>query len=156
MSGLRFDSVAKLPPAARQKIYDKLRQDAIAERQRQEEIARHQKLKFRSTKEQSRYAALVAAQEDGFIFDLRIREEITLKDGYTTPEGERVRPVRYIAVFSYKTDNILQADRGRASAEDLRYWGSLYLGAKVIEATREPSGAVYTDLRSMGWEIRVI
>ena len=36
------------------------------------------------------------------IGDLKLQPEFTLQEAYTTPDGERVRAIRYRADFSYK------------------------------------------------------
>ena len=39
--------------------------------------------------------------KSGEIFDLRLQHNVTLQEGYTTPDGERIRPIVYKAEFSY-------------------------------------------------------
>ena len=60
------------------------------------------KLKFDSRKEARRYDALVVLQSRGEITDLRVQPEFTLIEAYTTPDGDRVRAMRYRADFSYR------------------------------------------------------
>lgn len=60
------------------------------------------KLKFDSKKEARRYDALVMLLRRGEISDLRVQPEFTLIEAYTTPDGERVRAMRYRADFSYR------------------------------------------------------
>lgn len=39
--------------------------------------------------------------EAGVIRELKLQEEFTLQNAYTTPNGERVRAIRYRADFTY-------------------------------------------------------
>lgn len=57
---------------------------------------------FDSQKEAARYDALMLLLAAGEIKDLRLQPEFTLQEAFTTPQGERVRAVRYRADFSYK------------------------------------------------------
>ena len=65
------------------------------------------KLKFDSKKEARRYDVLVLLLRSGLISDLKIQPEFTLIEAYTTPEGERVRALRYRADFSYRQEGVL-------------------------------------------------
>lgn len=65
------------------------------------EKAERGKLKFDSKKEARRYDALVVLLAAGEISDLRIQPEFTLIEAFTSPDGERVRALRYRADFSY-------------------------------------------------------
>lgn len=71
------------------------------------------KLKFDSKKEARRYDALVMLLRRGEISDLRVQPEFTLIEAYTTPDGERVRAMRYRADFSYRR-------RGELIVEDVK------------------------------------
>lgn len=65
------------------------------------------KIRFDSKKEARRYDALVVMLRCGEITDLRIQPEFTLIEAYTTPEGERIRAMRYRADFSYRKNGEL-------------------------------------------------
>lgn len=58
-------------------------------------------LRFDSKKEARRFDELVTMQQAGEIKDLRLQVEFTLQAAYTTPSGERVRAIRYLADFTY-------------------------------------------------------
>lgn len=60
------------------------------------------KLNFDSQKEARRYDALVVMLKSGKITDLKVQPEFTLIEAYTTPDGERIRAMRYRADFSYR------------------------------------------------------
>lgn len=72
-------------------------------------------IKFDSTKEAARYITLMEMLERGEIRDLKLQPTFVLVEGYTTPGGERIRPMIYKADFSY----IRQAGR-----KDLPDWRS--------------------------------
>lgn len=58
-------------------------------------------IRFDSTKEARRFDQLLLLLRAGEIRDLKLQPEYTLVEAYTTPDGVRVRPMRYRADFSY-------------------------------------------------------
>ena len=71
-------------------------------------------LSFDSQKEARRYDELIVMLQAGVICDLRLQHEFALQEPFTTPDGFRVRAIRYRADFTYKT-----AD-GRFVVEDVK------------------------------------
>lgn len=59
---------------------------------------------FDSKKEAERYRQLMYLLKCYAISDLRLQHRITITEGYTLPDGERVRPLVYVADFSYIRD----------------------------------------------------
>ena len=59
------------------------------------------KITFDSRKEAARYDELMLRLRAGQIRDLRLQVQFTLKESYVTPEGERIRAIRYVADFAY-------------------------------------------------------
>lgn len=57
---------------------------------------------FDSRKEAGRYVELMSMLRAGEIEGLRLQPEFTLQEAFTTPEGEKVRALRYRADFSYR------------------------------------------------------
>ena len=57
---------------------------------------------FDSQKEAARYDALMLLLAAGEIKDLKLQPEFTLQEAFTTPQGERVRAIKYRADFSYR------------------------------------------------------
>ena len=57
---------------------------------------------FDSKKEARRYDELMAMLRAGQIRDLKLQPQFTIQEAYTTPEGQRVRAIRYQADFSYE------------------------------------------------------
>lgn len=80
------------------------------------------KLKFDSRKEARRYDALVVMQSRGEIADLRVQPEFTLIEAYTTPDGERVRAMRYRADFSYRRGGELIVEDVKSPATRTRVY----------------------------------
>lgn len=57
---------------------------------------------FQSTKEGKRYDELILLLKAGKIRNLKLQTNCTLIEGYTTPEGERIKPLVYKADFTYE------------------------------------------------------
>ncbi len=73
-----------------------------------------------SKKEARRYDALVLLLRTGKITDLKLQPEFTLIEAYTTPDGERVRALRYRADFSYKREGVLIVEDVKSTATRTR------------------------------------
>ena len=58
-------------------------------------------IRFDSQKEARRYDELMLMLKAGEIRELKLQPQFTLQEAYTTPEGNRVRAIRYQADFSY-------------------------------------------------------
>ena len=58
-------------------------------------------VKFDSLKEAKRYDELMLMLKAGEIRDLRLQHDCTLQEAFTTPEGKRVRAIKYRADFTY-------------------------------------------------------
>ena len=111
--------ISRLSPAAQMQIARKLgeqiREKAEQKKQgkygavRDERLAEDGKtqLKFASKAEARRYDTLMLLLKGGAISDLRLQPQYTLREAYTTPDGERIRAIRYIADFSYEKDGKL-------------------------------------------------
>lgn len=59
-------------------------------------------IKFASRREAGRYCQLLSLQKAGKIRGLKLQPQYTLQESYVSPEGERVRAVRYTADFAYE------------------------------------------------------
>ena len=106
MSGLRFESMAEMPPRMRELYARQQMPGAAAGPKKASKYhstpAERGELRFDSQKEARRYdelALLLAAEK---IRDLKLQPEYTLQEAYTTLEGVRVRAIRYRADFSYE------------------------------------------------------
>lgn len=58
-------------------------------------------MKFPSKREARRFDELYLQYKGGAIQDLRLQQDFTLVEGYTRPNGKRVRPMVYKADFVY-------------------------------------------------------
>ena len=114
MSGLVFRSLADVPAGMRDQAARKLLADAngrqktapVAEDSGKESKYHNEQtemagLRFDSKKEARRYEQLMIMLSLGQIRDLRLQQDFTLQEGYTTPEGQRIRAIRYKADFVY-------------------------------------------------------
>lgn len=73
-----------------------------------ERIAENGKtIKFSSQKEARRFDELMILLETGKISELKLQPQFTLQESYVTPNGVRVRAIKYIADFSYNTGRCL-------------------------------------------------
>ena len=71
---------------------------------------------FDSKKEANRYNELMLMLKAGEIEDLKLQPDFTLQEAYTTPEGKRIKAIRYKADFSYKKDNKLIVEDVKSKA----------------------------------------
>lgn len=154
--GLRVDSLADLPERLRTQAAGKLLAQGSAVAAEKTPLAaggtpKESKYhnvkvelganKFDSKKEYRRFLQLQEAVRCGLIEDLRLQVDFTLQEAYTTPEGQRIRAIRYRADFTYR---IRQANYGmaiRVGFEDLDYWRS-------IAEQKGPGALVVEDVKS--------
>lgn len=107
--------ISRLSPAAQKQILDKLRaqqgEKIAAEPEKRRKYGARKATRttesgatitFDSQKEARRYDELLLMQQAGQIRDLRLQPQYTLQESYVTPEGERIRAVRYVADFRYQ------------------------------------------------------
>ena len=119
--------VSQLSPWAQKQIAQKLAAQNLA-KQIQAEVQEEKKrskynnqhaernadgnktIKFDSKKEAARYDELMLLLKVGKIRNLKLQPQYTLQEAYTTPDGERVRAVKYIADFSYEREEVDYTD----------------------------------------------
>ena len=114
MSGLRFESMADMPPRMRE-LYARqqvdlsgaaapapLHKGSQGNAKYRNTPAERAGVRFDSRKEARRYDELMVMLRAGIISDLRLQQQFTLQESYITETGERIRAVRYTADFSYK------------------------------------------------------
>lgn len=143
--GLHYDSLADLPPGMRKQVAGKVLEKA-------DQVAGGKKAKYRnepvtvngirfaSKKEARRFEQLLDAVREGVISDLRLQQDFTLQEAYTTPEGQRIRAIRYQADFTYRVEYAGIFAARAAQPDDLEYWRKVGRGALVIEDTKsEPT-----------------
>lgn len=98
--------LGSLSPAAQGQALQKRKAAAIdrtARRQKYHNVPEHRgEIRFDSKKEARRYDELLMMLHAGEIRNLRLQQQFTLQESYLTPEGERVRAIRYVADFAYE------------------------------------------------------
>lgn len=151
MAGLVFSSINDLPPSMRQQAAGKLLETVKAKEAGKGKAVKYHNvkvvadtIKFDSQKEYRRFLVLMEAQRHGIICDLRLQQNFTLIEGFTKPDGERVRPVVYKADFVYRVNDVAGASPLVVDIDDYMYWSVLAKGTLVIE-----------DVKSQGTRTRV-
>lgn len=96
-----------LPLRAQQQAVAKLQQEQLRREKRKEtkynnQETEHLGIRFASRKEARRYEVLLARLHAGEIRNLRLQQDFTLQEAYTTPDGRRIRAIRYCADFCYE------------------------------------------------------
>lgn len=105
--------ISRFSPAARQQILEKFGREQARKAMDRPEKYHNRKctvtipgslkqITFDSIKEAHRFGELELMKNAGKIRDLRLQVNFTLQEGYTTSEGERVRPIVYRADFTYQ------------------------------------------------------
>lgn len=151
MAGLVFESINDLPPGMRQQATVKILANAKGKQVAAQKDAKYHNVKvtadgvtFDSQKEHRRFLMLMEAVRAGVIYDLRLQQNFTLVEGFTKPDGERVRPVVYKADFVYRVNGVAGASPLVVDIDDYMYWSILGKGTLVIE-----------DVKSRGTRTRV-
>lgn len=97
--------ISRLSPKAQLQIMSKL----LAEGMKPEKTEKYRNeptvskgIRFQSRKEARRYEKLLLLLMTEEIKNLRIQQDFTLQEAYTTSEGLRVRAIRYKADFAYE------------------------------------------------------
>ena len=101
--GLNSSDLARLGPRAQKQVLQKLgaQQRARESKYHNEKDSRGE-IQFDSKKEARRYDELMILLRAGKIRDLKLQAQFTLQESYVTPDGERVRAIRYVADFAYE------------------------------------------------------
>lgn len=105
--------ISRFSPAARQQILKKLGREQARKSMDKPKKYHNRKctvtipwsgkqITFDSVKEARRFGELEMMKNAGKIRNLRLQVNFTLQEGYTTSEGERVRPIVYRADFTYQ------------------------------------------------------
>ena len=101
--------IARFSPAAQRQIVEKLGGGAQVatptkyhNRKTERLMPNGKRHTFDSLKEARRYDELVLLQNAGKILGLKLQRQFTLQESYISAEGDRVRPIRYVADFTYE------------------------------------------------------
>lgn len=95
--------LARLGPKAQKQVLDKLvgEQNPKKSKYGNRKVVRDG-IKFDSEREAARFSELKVLRAMGKIRNLRLQANFTLVEGYTTIEGERIKPMVYRADFTYE------------------------------------------------------
>lgn len=108
---MELADIARFSPAARRQILEQLGQNAGKADKPGKYHSRKcavtlpesgKQITFDSEREARRFGELRMLLRCGQIQDLRLQVNFTLQEGYTTADGERVRPIVYRADFNYQ------------------------------------------------------
>lgn len=94
------EELARLGPEARKQIAQYMGEVKTGKYHNQK--TKVDGIPFDSQKEARRFIELRSLLKAGKIRNLKLQPQFTLQESYVTPEGERVRAVRYVADFSYE------------------------------------------------------
>lgn len=92
-------------------------------------------IRFASQKEARRYDELMLMLKAGKIRDLRLQQDFTLQEAYTTPQGERIRAIRYKADFAYERLVGYYTD---VAPNNIEKWEKVVEDTKGGKATQTP------------------
>lgn len=118
---IRAEDIPKLGAAAQRQILEKMGQQTHTGKYHAQKEKRGS-ITFDSKKEARRYDDLMFLLRKGAISDLRLQPQFTLQEAYTTPEGKRIRAIRYVADFSYVTDGNLIVEDVKSEATKTRVY----------------------------------
>lgn len=127
--GLTGADLARMGPAAQRQVMEKLgiigkpRASKYHNEKAQRTLSEGKTHTFDSQKEARRFDELMLLLDAGKIRKLELQRQFTLQESYITPEGERIRAIRYVADFAYE----------RATAPDCN--GDIYW-LPVVEDTK--------------------
>lgn len=104
---LKYDDIKDFSPEAQRQIIHKLVMEGREDKLRQPSKYHAEKetrgeIKFDSRKEARYFDELMIRARAGEIRDLKLQPEFTLQEAYTTPEGKKVKAIRYRADFSFE------------------------------------------------------
>lgn len=97
--GLRADDLRRFGVDAQRQI---LRQMDVHKSKYNNQPTTVGNIRFDSKKEAQRYSQLMSMLRAGAIRNLKLQRSFVLQDSYTTPDGERVRAITYVADFCYE------------------------------------------------------
>ena len=176
MGGLRYESLSEMPARMRQLAADKIvaGRTVVVSSKTQGVAAGAQKapkfknkktvvngIAFDSQKEARRYEILMDAVREGVITDLRLQQNFTLQEGYTTAEGERIQAIIYQADFVYTVIWHGEFIPTAVPFDDLEYWRQ-HPGERVIEDVKSAATRTrvyinkYKMMADKGYAIREV
>lgn len=156
MGGLHFDSLADLPLKIRGQVAGQIvTQGKEKKAKYHNEPVTVKGIRFDSKKEANRYLQLKDAVREGVIYDLRLQQNFTLQEAYTTADGQRVRSIVYQADFTYRIRWPWHGVPTSCAVGDLQYWSHCArqsgAGALVVEDVKSTATRtrVYVNKKKM-------
>ena len=139
MGGLHFESLADLPPGMRNQVAVHITARVLAEKigQGLEHPEAEKHMRFDLEQKSERYQQLMDAVREGIIYSLRLQQNFTLQEAYTTEKGKRIQAIVYQADFTYRVRWPWHSMPTSCSEDDLIHWASMASdrgdGALIIE-----------------------
>lgn len=136
--GLSSTDLARLGPRAQKQLLQKLgAQQCQRQSKYNNEPTTVNGIKFDSKKEAHRYEELMVMLRAGEIRNLRLQAQYTLQESFITPEGTRIRAIKYVADFAYER-KLLCGEGGPCDPINVReYWRPVVEDVKS-RATKTP------------------
>ncbi|MBQ3557850.1 MAG: DUF1064 domain-containing protein [Oscillospiraceae bacterium] len=151
--GLNSQDIARLGPRAQKQLLQKL---GAQQRQRQSKYNNEPTtvngIKFDSRKEARRYEELMVMQRAGEIKNLRLQAQYTLQESFITPEGTRIRAIKYVADFAYDRRN--KPSRNQPDLNEPIYWTHVVEDVKS-RATKTPQYEIKKKLMYEKFRIEI-
>lgn len=120
---MRPEDIQRLGPGARKQILEQLgkQEAAKAAKRKYNNVPTVRQtptgsIRFDSAAEARRYDELMLLRDAGEIEMLRLQPEFTLMDAWTSPNGDRIRAIRYRADFAYWKDGKLVVEDVKSKA----------------------------------------
>lgn len=120
--GLSVDDVSRFSPALQKQVMQKLKQQNKQKQKYHAVKDNRGEVKFDSKAEARRFDALMLLLKAGAISDLKLQPQFTLQEAYTTPDGTRVRAIRYVADYSYRLNGDLIVEDVKSKATKTRVY----------------------------------
>lgn len=155
--GLRYESLADMPQNMRNRVAGHLaaKEAAAKKNKYRNQPTNVGVIRFDSKKEADRYLVLMDAIKGGVIYDLRLQQNFTLQEAYTTADGQRVRSIVYQADFTYRIRWPWYRVPTSCAVGDLQYWSHCAQksgeGALVVEDVKSTATRtrVYVNKKKM-------
>lgn len=136
--GLSSQDIARLGPRAQKQLLQKL---GVQQCQRQSKYHNEPTtvngIKFDSKKEARRYEELMVMLHAGEIRNLRLQAQYTLQESFITPEGTRIRAIKYVADFAYEKRGVMRRGGPCDPVGVEQYWHPVVEDVKS-RATKTP------------------
>ena len=136
--GLSSQDLARLGPRAQKQLIQKLgAQQCQRQSKYNNEPTTVNGIKFDSKKEARRYEELMVMLRAGEIRNLRLQAQYALQESFITPEGTRIRAIKYVADFAYEKRVVMRRGGPCDPVGVEQYWQPVVEDVKS-RATKTP------------------